>query len=273
MTTIQEKYEAMYASMVIKEKWKSPIYRTARQIVANKDKYKEISVACGGNIPWQFIGVIHNRESGCRFDRHLHNGDPLTARTRLVPKGRPLKGKPPFTFLQSAVDALQMKGYHTITDWSMGNQCNLLEIYNGLGYRNKGVSNPYLWSGSQHYTKGKYIRDHVYSASVVDVQMGVMPLLKAIYDVDSDHTDVKAAEKTSRRMKFTKRMDNFLQYLGLTTAGMVSFFQEARNFVTDHAGIMLLGLGVISWLGFKYIRYRSHEEVKEGRYKSSGGRK
>lgn len=271
--TIQSKYEKMYKSMVIKEKWKSPIYRTARAIVANKDKYQEVSEACGGNIPWQFIGVIHNRESGCRFDRHLHNGDPLTARTRLVPKGRPIKGKPPFTFLASAIDALQMKGYHKITDWSIGNQANLLEIYNGLGYRNKGVTNPYLWSGTQHYTKGKYIRDHVYSASAIDQQMGVMPLLKAIDEVANDNTDIDVVTKQSRRMSWTNRLRNFFKYVGLGSILSFSTLEQVNNFVQDNATLMLLVIGVIVWLSYEYLTYAGEREVKEGRYKPSKGRK
>lgn len=269
--SIKEKYQQMYDTMVIKDSWKSPIYRTARKIVANRDKYEEVSKAAGGQIPWQFIGLLHNRESGCDFSKHLHEGSPLTGRTRLVPRGRPKTGNPPFTFTYSAVDALTMPGkaFHKITDWSYGNIADFGEKYNGLGYRNKGIPSPYLWSGSQHYVRGKYIRDHVFSRTAVDQQMGIMPLLKAIDDVANVNRNVKTAEKESRRMKFTKRVDNFLQYVGLSTAAIVSFFQEARNFVTDNAGIILLVLGVIVFFVVKYIRYTGQREVIEGRFTPS----
>jgi len=38
------------------------------------------------------------------FKLHLHNGDPLTARTVNVPKGRPKTGQPPFAWGISAKD-------------------------------------------------------------------------------------------------------------------------------------------------------------------------
>jgi microcystin-dependent protein len=53
------------------------------------------------------IGIIHAMECS-KFpecSQHLHNGDPLYRRTRLVPAGRPAKGTAPFSFEESAIDA------------------------------------------------------------------------------------------------------------------------------------------------------------------------
>jgi lysozyme family protein len=269
----KEKYQTLYESMVIKPAWKSAIYRKARQIAANRDKYEEISKECGGSIPWYFIGVIHERESGLNFSKHLHNGDSLTAKTKLVPAGRPLKGKPPFTFLESSVDALKMKGYHEVTDWSIGNQAVLLEVYNGLGYFNKGVPNPYLWSGTQHYSKGKYIKDHVYSASTVDQQMGVIPLLLAVVEVSTENTDYNVVQTKSRRLTFQDRFRKFMQTLGLGTVFSFTFLNDVKSFVTDNAGLLLVGLAGVFYVAWRYMEFRSQEEVKEGRYKPSGSKK
>jgi len=49
-----------------------------------------------------------------------------------------------------------------------------------MGYRNKGVSNPYLYSGTNLYSSGKYVRDHVYDPSVKDKQLGVLAMLGAL---------------------------------------------------------------------------------------------
>lgn len=136
------------------------------------------------NVPWWFIAVIHGLECSYNFEKHLHNGDSLRARTVNVPAGRPAKGLPPFSFFDSAVDALTMPGkqFHLVKDWSIPHALWLLENYNGLGYRlYKGVHTPYLWAGTNHYVKGKYVRDGVYDANVVSKQCGTAGLLSLLF--------------------------------------------------------------------------------------------
>lgn len=107
-------------------------------------------------LPWYFIGLIHHMESGQSFDRHLYNGDPLTARTVHFPPGRPLKGTPPFTWDYSAQCSLLDEGYGTPKIWEIDDVLSMLESYNGRGYWQHDIYSPYLWSGTNHYTKGKF---------------------------------------------------------------------------------------------------------------------
>jgi lysozyme family protein len=155
-----------------------------RTIRANRDRYERISRLVGGAIPWDFVSIIHNMECGLNFGKHLHNGDPLSARTRLVPAGRPVAGSPPFTFEASAIDALTMKGkeFHLVEDWSIPALLHRVEGFNGYGYRkyHPDVLSPYLWSGSNHYTRGKYVADGEWSASAVSKQLGTALILKAL---------------------------------------------------------------------------------------------
>ena len=53
-----------------------------------------------------------------------------------------------------------------------------LEKYNGIGYRAHHVNSPYLWGGSNQYTRGKYVQDGVFSITAVSMQIGAMVLLK-----------------------------------------------------------------------------------------------
>lgn len=131
-------------------------------------------------IPWYFIGIIHSLECGCNFTLHLHNGDPLAARTVRVPVGRPLAGSPPFTWEASAEDALTMKGYVGLTDWSVASMLYRWESYNGMGFRTRGLPTPYLWSFSNIYKKGLFIADHEFDKDAVSNQCGAAILLKAI---------------------------------------------------------------------------------------------
>lgn len=265
--TMLTEYKSLWESMEIKSSWKSQVYRKAKQIYANKDKYEEIAALFSNGMPWYFIGIIHNLECGLDFSKHLHNGDSLARRTRRVPASRPKTHFGPFTFTESAKDALEMKGFDKVTDWSPEHMAYLFEKYNGFGYRYRRKTNPYLWSGSPHYTKGKFIRDHVFSASAVSEQIGCMPLLKAILDLDKTE-DYAEASKNSRRLKVVNTMDKIIPVAGI--GGYLSWenLNQVKTFVNDNSGWIVLGAAVTAWVAFRLIKHYSKQELKEGRYKT-----
>lgn len=173
-------YQHLWDTMVPRGWFATEALRLAKIVRDNRVKYEEITRRTG--VPWQLIAVVHNLECSLSFEKHLHNGDPLTARTVQVPKGRPLKGSPPFTFEESAVDALQVDGLTTWRDWSVPGMLYKLEGFNGFGYRGRGINTPYLWSGCQHYSRGKYVKDGVFDEDAVSKQLGAALLLKALMD-------------------------------------------------------------------------------------------
>jgi lysozyme family protein len=133
------------------------------------------------HVPWRVTAVIHYRESGLSLSRHLHNGDPLSARTVHVPAGRPINGEPPFSWQTSAMDALRLKGLDKVTDWSLPNTLSIIEGYNGFGYRDyHHMPSPYLWAWSSNYHKGKYVADGKFDPQAVDQQCGAAVLLKLL---------------------------------------------------------------------------------------------
>jgi len=136
-----------------------------RAIADAKPRYDQVANATG--VPWYVIGMIHEMEGGMNFATHLHNGDPLTARTVHVPSGRPPTGIPPFQWEDSAVDALAMEGFCAVKLWTVERIAYQLEAYNGWGYRSRdtGVNTPYLWSATSNYRKGKFVRDGVFDAN------------------------------------------------------------------------------------------------------------
>jgi lysozyme family protein len=134
-------------------------------------------------IPWFFLGIVHAMEANMDFKRHQHNGDPLTARTTHVPAGRPPQGQPPFSWEDSARDAMAMKGLVGLTgpnDWSIARMLFRWEAFNGFGYRARGLASPYLWSFSNHYEKGRFVADHVFDPNSVSRQCGAAVLLQAL---------------------------------------------------------------------------------------------
>lgn len=152
-------------------------------IALNQDRYKGLGAKIG--IPWPFIAVVHMMEAGQRFDRHIHNGDPLTARTVRVPSGRPLMDDPPYTWEESAHDALCIvKKLDRWGNWSLEGTLYQLEAYNGFGYRTRktGIRSPYLWSFSNHYTAGKFVKDGIFDPGAISKQIGAATLLRLMHD-------------------------------------------------------------------------------------------
>jgi lysozyme family protein len=135
-------------------------------------------VALESDIPWQMIGCLHALESSFSFARHLYNGDPLSARTVHVPIGKPEIGCPPFTWEESAEDAM-CKVWRP-TDWGLGGRLDFLERYNGIGYRKHDIRSPYVWAGTSAYQSGKYISDGTFDPSAVSDQIGAAAILKSI---------------------------------------------------------------------------------------------
>lgn len=162
----------------------------ARRLVAPtaKARYVEVEqrlVSLGYYVPWWVIAVIHEREAGQQWDRHLAQGDRLDRRTIHEPAGRgPFFGDD--AFLRGCLDALIDCAPHAARwgDWSVGGTLTLLEEYNGLGYAARGVPSAYVWSGSDQYVSGKYVADHVYRPGVKDVQEGCAPLIARMMRLD-----------------------------------------------------------------------------------------
>lgn len=160
-------------------------FTAAAFAINNKDRYLSVGQPIG--VPWWFVGAIHRRESdgfesGYCWRTHLANGNPLTARTVDVPRGRPIKGNPPFTWEEAATDALVYEGFGEIEDWSVESALFHWEAYNGWGYFNRGKPSPYVWSGTNHYERGKYGSDNHYDPDLVDKEVGCAAILRCLID-------------------------------------------------------------------------------------------
>lgn len=188
-------YSNLWNEAQVKPERTAAAQRIANRIIERKQNYIAIQQATG--VPWFFTGPVHYRESNLDFGTHLHNGDPLRARTVHVPAGRPIKGNPPFTFIESAEDALSMSP-HALNkirpeEWTLERLLYETERYNGFGYFGRGNS-PYLWSFTTEYIQGKYVADGQYSSSAVDAQCGTVAILKELAALDPE-----VAQFTNRR--------------------------------------------------------------------------
>lgn len=173
-------YRDLYDRCEVRPERMSDVDRILDAMLANRSHYLQAGATVVA--PWYFVAAIHQMESGGRFDRHLHNGDPLTARTVQVPAGRPSTGSPPFTWEESAADALRLRKIDQVGEWDIPRLLYELEGYNGWGYRlyHAHVKSPYLWSFSNHYRAGKYVADGTWSDSAVSKQCGAAVILRRL---------------------------------------------------------------------------------------------
>jgi lysozyme family protein len=177
---LEKEYKDLFATCQVRPDKVAQVGKVKDKIVANRTRYSEAEGSTG--VPWFVIGVIHNMEGSLNFKTHLHNGDPLTARTVHVPKGRPVAGTPPFRWEDSAVDALRFDNMTTLKKWTLAATLFKLEGFNGFGYRTRHpeVLTPYLWSFSNHYTKGKFVKDGVFDPNATSGQCGAATILQVL---------------------------------------------------------------------------------------------
>ncbi len=219
------------------------------------------------DVPWWFVALCWLRE--CNLDPRgcLHNGELIVGtkrKTKLVPAGR----GPFATWRDATADALVIKGYHKIKDWSVGRVLFLFEGFNGYGYRTKGVPSPYLWSHTNHYADGswdddprggKYYADHKWSADIYDSQIGVCAVLKALIELDPSVSfgdtsipvppppDIPKPEPVPPTKPLIKSKTFWASIMAAITTAGSQLFQAMTDWRVWSAVIVLLLLAYIAW--------------------------
>lgn len=181
--------EAVFAKAKIRPEWQGRIDAAARRLCEPKNKawFTEESVRLkrqGHDVPWFMIAVTKEMEAGPdpQFLRSIAQGDRWDRVSVNVPRGRGPFG----SWYEAADDALiKCAPYMALwKNWTMGGALTIAMKYNGLGYFTRGVPNPYLFSGTTVYSKGKYVRDGVFDPDAVSQQVGIAALLLGMQAID-----------------------------------------------------------------------------------------
>lgn len=162
----------------VEPRWAKTVQTTVNRIMANKGRY--VAVDDKTAVPWYVIAGLHNMESTGSFRHHLHEGSPLTGRTRWIPKGRPKTGSPPFTWEESAIDALLYDRMGDAEWASLSATLYACERYNGTGYLryHRSTPTPYLWAKTTIERPGKYVADGKWSSTARSGQVGIAAIFK-----------------------------------------------------------------------------------------------
>lgn len=159
---------------------------TARRLVHDKAVYLNIQEKTG--VPAAALMALAEREMSGNLHCYLGNGERLTHRTTLVPKGRGPFPDTPDGFVAGALDALHLDGLDQIAKtpegWSMTRFAYESELWNGFGYRSHGIPSPYVFGATAVQRAGKYVRDGVYDSGVMDPQLGTLAIVEEIFKLD-----------------------------------------------------------------------------------------
>jgi lysozyme family protein len=178
---LRTEYERLYLSCEVKPGRSTLARKMAGRLSSGRPRYEIVSTLT--RVPWWFVGALHAMEASFNWSTHIHNGDPLTARTLHVPANRPASGNPPFAWEASAEDALRYQGLDRWRDWSIAGALFCAESFNGFGYRNRRKPSHYLWGGSFHEQAGRYVADGWWDALAESKQIGVALLWRLLDDV------------------------------------------------------------------------------------------
>lgn len=149
-------------------------------MIRNQARYTAIAHKFPNPIRWYHIAFLHQMEGELDFTTYLGNGQTIFRKTTIEPKGRG-----PFpSFEAGAIDAIILNKLNLVQDWSIGNTLEILERYNGWGYElyHKDTNAPYIWSGTNQYTKGKYVKDGIFDKNYVSLQIGIAPIMKRLFE-------------------------------------------------------------------------------------------
>lgn len=133
-----------------------------RRIEDYKIVYSAVKQATG--IPTIMIGTIHYLEANNNFKLSIRDGSPLIGKEWVEDARKVLD---PYSLVNG--------------NWNVGVCLAIMERYNGLGYRKRGIETPYLWSGTDLYKKGKFVRDGVFDPNAVSKQVGGAVVFRMLY--------------------------------------------------------------------------------------------
>lgn len=179
---LRSEYAQLLATMVITRRTEVDYVVDARpgnNLLACIDagRYAAACAASGG-IPEEWAAASFEREASSNFALSPAQGDRWDRASVHVPAHR----GPFASWEAAAIDAYAIDHLNEVgaANWTWERACYEGELFNGFGYRAHGVHSPYLWSGTNHYARGKYVADGEWNAEERDEQLGIVPMMAVI---------------------------------------------------------------------------------------------
>jgi lysozyme family protein len=180
---LEPEFVRLIALAHIRPECEHALQATCVRLLHDKAIYGEIATRTG--VPIALLMALNEREDSGNLHAYMGNGQPLTRRTTIVPKGRGPFPDTPAGFVAGACDALAIDHLDQVArqpgGWSMPRAAYESVEWNGWGY---GTLSPYAFGGTTVQKRGKYIRDHVYDPNVMDPQLGTVAIMEKLFELD-----------------------------------------------------------------------------------------
>ena len=177
---LKPEYTSLLAAMVVRPECKKLVDEVAVKLVGYKTRYEPVSAQDG--VPVIFIAASFEREASSNFTKNAGQGWPLSSRSQWIPHNGPFRD-----WQSSAIAAYHLNHLDAVgaDNWSWELMCFYGEIFNGLGYRDyHHMHSPYLWGGTNIQTTGKYTADDKFDPTVMDPQLGIVPVMRKMVEID-----------------------------------------------------------------------------------------
>lgn len=177
---LRPEYEKLLASMVVTRPQTVAAVTDKLLTFVRQGRYAKVSTETG--VPQAWMATSFEREASSNFSLSPAQGDHWNRVSVHVPKGRG-----PFPdWASAAKDAYHIDGLDKIgaANWTLPLACYEGELFNGFGPRNHGRHTGYLWAGTSVYTGGKYVADGVWDPNTQDQQLGIVPVMLRMMELE-----------------------------------------------------------------------------------------
>ncbi len=177
---LKPEYSQLLSLMAIRPECRETIDHVAVKLIGYRTRYESVTAANG--VPVVFIGPSFEREASSRFNLNPAQGWPLTSISKIIPHNGPFR-----TWFDAAIAAYHLNGLDQVGagNWTWELICYYGELFNGFGYRDKHrMHSPYLWGGTNIQTRGKYVKDGEFDGSVMDTQLGIIPIARRMAEIE-----------------------------------------------------------------------------------------
>jgi lysozyme family protein len=184
--TLRAEYTGQIARAHIRPECDHLLAISCERLLHDKPVYQRIFEATG--VPTAGLMALAEREMSGNLHCYLGNGQRLTRRTTIVPINR---GPFPDTeegFIAGALDALHLDGLDQVAKmpggWTLPRFAYESEAWNGFGCRLHGIPSSYVFGGTTVQKPGKFLRDHVFSSTTMDPQLGTIAIVEKLFGLD-----------------------------------------------------------------------------------------
>ena len=183
---LKAEYAALIARAKIRPECEKLLQITCERLLEWRGLYQRVFEATG--VPIAGLMAFSEREMSGNIHCYLGNGQRLSHRTTIVPIGRGPFPNSQDGFVAGALDALHLDGLdqvvHAPEGWTLPRFAYESEDWNGWGYRYHGIPSPYVFGGTTVQKRGKFIRDHDYSSTLMDPQLGTIAIVEKLFELD-----------------------------------------------------------------------------------------